>query len=283
MYPCNFSQPNLVCVAALDQSYALASFSDWGSTSVDVGAPGTNILSTYAGTSATIQDSLNSGWFSNGGAWVYSTWADGSGNSHNILADPLTWPAGTYPANVNDHVYKTFDLSAYSTAFLHFSLAGVVASGDGFNFRTTGSGGDPFATTGGGPLNYSSWTPLTFDITTCRTATCSIGFQLWSGASSPGAMGPALRSFSIDTLTLNATSYNTIDGTSMASPEVAGLATMLRAYNPQYTYTDVVSAITSAGRPVPGLSGKTTTGKAIDVMASLAYINAPTGLVAVVQ
>ncbi len=45
-YPCNFSQANLVCVAALDQNYALASFSNWGATSVDVGAPGTNILST---------------------------------------------------------------------------------------------------------------------------------------------------------------------------------------------------------------------------------------------
>ncbi|HMG60332.1 MAG TPA: S8 family serine peptidase, partial [Burkholderiales bacterium] len=47
-YPCNFTQPNLVCVAALDPNYALASFSNFGATSVDVGAPGTNILSTWA-------------------------------------------------------------------------------------------------------------------------------------------------------------------------------------------------------------------------------------------
>src|SRR5712692_10206923 len=49
-YPCNFTQLNLVCVAALDPNYALASFSNYGATSVDVGAPGTNILSTWAGT-----------------------------------------------------------------------------------------------------------------------------------------------------------------------------------------------------------------------------------------
>jgi len=46
-WPCNFIQTNLLCVAALDQSYTLANFSDWGATSVDVGAPGTNILSLF--------------------------------------------------------------------------------------------------------------------------------------------------------------------------------------------------------------------------------------------
>jgi subtilisin family serine protease len=131
-YPCNLTQPNLVCVAALDQNYALAGFSNWGATSVDVGAPGTNILS------------------------------------------------------------------------------------------TTG-------------------------------------------------------------VNLNSTSYGTMNGTSMASPEVAGLAAMLRAYNPQYTYADTVGAIKNGGRSVQALAGKTTTGKAVDVMSSLAYINPPTGLTATVQ
>jgi len=132
-YPCNFTQSNLVCVAALDQNYALASFSNRGAASVDVGAPGTNILST------------------------------------------------------------------------------------------------------------------------------------WVGAASSN------------------TSYNTIHGTSMAAPEVAGLAAMLRAFNPQYTYLDTVNAIKSGGRPVPALAGTTSSGKAADVMSSLAYLNAPTGVTATVR
>jgi len=69
----------------------------------------------------------------------------------------------------------------------------------------------------------------------------------------------------------------------MATPEVAGLAVMLRAYNPQYTYADTVNAIKNGGRSIPVLFGKTTTGRAVDVMSSLAYINAPTGLMATVQ
>lgn len=132
-YPCSFIQPNLVCAAALDQNYALASFSSWGATSVDVGAPGTNILST------------------------------------------------------------------------------------------------------------------------------------WAGAQSSNS------------------SYNTIDGTSMASPQAAGLASMLRAFNPQYTFIDTVNAIKSGGRSVPALAGRTASGKAVDVMSSLAYINPPRAVTATVR
>jgi hypothetical protein len=58
---------------------------------------------------------------------------------------------------------------------------------------------------------------------------------------------------------------------------------MLRAYNPQYTYADTVGAIKNGGRSVPALAGKTATGKAADVMSSLAYINPPTGVTATVR
>jgi thermitase len=132
-FPCAFTQPNLLCVAALDQNYALAVFSNWGPTSVDLAAPGTNILST------------------GGGA--------GSGSS----------------------------------------------------------------------------------------------------------------------------SYDTFNGTSMAAPQVAGLASMLRAFNPQYTYADTVSAIRNGGRSVDALAGITATGRAADAMPSLAYLNPPTGLTATLQ
>lgn len=133
IFPCAFTQPNLLCVAALDQNYALAAFSNWGPNSVDLGAPGTNILST------------------------------------------------------------------------------------------------------------------------------------WGGAGS------------------NSSSYNTLNGTSMAAPQVAGLATMLRAFNPQYSYADTVSAIRNGGRPTGTLAGLTATGKAADAMPSLAYLSPPTGLTATLQ
>jgi subtilisin family serine protease len=46
-YPCAFPQDNILCVAAIDQKFQKASFSNYGSTSVDVAAPGTNVWSTW--------------------------------------------------------------------------------------------------------------------------------------------------------------------------------------------------------------------------------------------
>ncbi len=45
-YPSDYDLPNIISVAATDQNDAITSFSNFGATSVDVGAPGENILST---------------------------------------------------------------------------------------------------------------------------------------------------------------------------------------------------------------------------------------------
>jgi subtilisin family serine protease len=45
-YPASYDSPNILSVAALDNQGALASFSNYGANSVDVAAPGVNILST---------------------------------------------------------------------------------------------------------------------------------------------------------------------------------------------------------------------------------------------
>jgi subtilisin family serine protease len=45
-YPSNYNAPNVVAVAATDNRDALASFSNFGSTTVDLGAPGVDVLST---------------------------------------------------------------------------------------------------------------------------------------------------------------------------------------------------------------------------------------------
>jgi subtilisin family serine protease len=48
-YPASYRGPNTVTVAATDDNDALASFSDYGKGSVDLGAPGVNIVSTIPG------------------------------------------------------------------------------------------------------------------------------------------------------------------------------------------------------------------------------------------
>jgi len=46
-YPASYVQDNIIAVAATDNNDALASFSNYGSTRVDLAAPGVTILSTY--------------------------------------------------------------------------------------------------------------------------------------------------------------------------------------------------------------------------------------------
>ena len=288
-FPCGLTRPNLVCVAALDQRYALASFSNWGATSVDVGAPGTNILSTYAGSKTTIADHFNTGgtlnWTTSGGGWAYAALTRG-GSIVDTLIDPASFPSGSYLNNADNRAYKTFNLSGANAAVLQFAAQVSILTGDALNVNYSASGGDPFVggvqLIGGSGSTGGVVVPFSFDLTGCIGVTCSVGFQLKSDAGG-ASQGAGILDFGISTLQLGASTYRVVSGTSMATPEVAGLAAMLRAYNPRYTHADTVNAIKNAGRAVAALSGKTTTGRAVDAMASLAYINPPTGLSAAVQ
>ena len=208
------------------------------------------------------------------------------------LNNPGTsWGTALYNANTDDRYYKTFNLSGVNAATIETYVGVNVINGDFFNINFKSTGGDPFAAGGTNLSSVTNWhdgilyaNPSgQLNITPCISATCSIGFQLLSGAATPKDFGVEMTNFSITTLTLNNTSYNTIDGTSMASPEVAGVAALVWAHNPLYTYADVANAIKNGGRPTPALSGKTTTGKAVDALGSLAYINPPTGIAVVVH
>src|SRR5262249_16722435 len=48
-YPASYTADNLISVAALDRNDNLAPFSNFGATSVDLGAPGVSIYSTLSG------------------------------------------------------------------------------------------------------------------------------------------------------------------------------------------------------------------------------------------
>ncbi len=48
-YPASYTNPNVIAVAASDHNDNIAAFSHWGATSVDLAAPGVNIVSTVPG------------------------------------------------------------------------------------------------------------------------------------------------------------------------------------------------------------------------------------------
>jgi subtilisin family serine protease len=286
MYPCNFTHSNILCVAAVTQNNSLATFSNYGTTSVDVAAPGTNIVSTWPGTHTTISDPLSSGWnFSttSTNGWGYKTTCV-SGSPPGCLVNPFNFNHSTakYNNNTDDHTWKSFNLSGASNAILNFYLIyDTEITNDKITPMISTTLGDPtssntpldssFSGTSGGAL-----TPLSYDISAYISATTTIGFNFTSDTSKNN-LGSAIGFFNIETLKPNNITYNMISGTSMATPQIAGLAAMLFAYNPNFAYNDVINSIVGGGSTLAVLNGKTKNSKTANAINALNFINKPTG------
>jgi hypothetical protein len=130
-YPSNYTSPNLIAVTATDQNDNLTYFSNYGFSSVDVAAPGVNILST-----------LNNGGFGykngtsmatphvSGLAALLWGWTLSSTSGNRILAAP----------DIVQRIIQTVDPLP--------SLSGKIVSGGRINaFKALGEGGGCFIAT----------------------------------------------------------------------------------------------------------------------------------------
>ncbi len=287
-YPCDY-QPtvdaspaapgaieNIICVAATDQADGLAAFSDWGATSVDIGAPGTEILSTYPKQEAWMADDFETDNFA-------STWL------------PYGAEPGFDRAGASDGPLTSFGMTdTPGGAPAASSVYGVLSA----------EASEPPAGTGacrikgmrmrkGGSLSYGLFLDagngLTYDFISSETVgSAMVGFQTapiyglgghelqmffeYASDSTPtaseGFWGDNLR---LDCYApLNAGSaYSFLQGTSMAAPHVTGAAALLFSLEPEATVTEVRDALLQSAEPVASLAGKTTTGGRLDVAAAL--------------
>ena len=276
-YPCNFPQDNVICVTALDQTFNITAFSNLGKTNVDVGAPGVNVLSAWPGT--TIQDNF-SGWTRTGG-WVVT---DCAGTLPPVLANPADWCSfGLYPPNAADVAHKNFAIPTGMVAQVGFLEDVAITALDTLTFAKRVGGGDPFPT---GTLipQFNGVNSVSVNANECLGATCSFGFRLASDAIAAGSdFGAGVALFEINTVQNGSDVYQVLNGTSMATPHVSGVAAMVWAYNPNYSYADVVNSVKFGGDAIAALQNNTVTGRAANAAGSLRFINPPTNVSAVVS
>jgi len=118
-YPSNYNLPNVVSVAATDNRDEIAGFSNYGSVSVDIGAPGVDIASTY----------VNSGY-----VW----------NSGTSMATPnVTGVVALIRSEFPDWNYQQVIDHLYSTARPAASMAGITTTGGIANAEAAMAGGEP--------------------------------------------------------------------------------------------------------------------------------------------
>jgi len=110
----------------------------------------------------------------------------------------------------------------------------------------------------------------------CVKTNCSFGFKLETDGSG-NDHGIAVTDLTIQKVVDGATATNIIDGTSMATPHVAGIVAMAWTVAPSKSYTEIRDAVINSGDDIVALDGNTTTGRAADARKAIEAANdAPT-------
>lgn len=282
-YPASYNLPNIIAVAATDHNDNLASFSNFGVTSVDVAAPGVNVLSSVPSLSLGPEVQLFSENFESGlGNWTHwgtnDLWeltdTDSVSPTHSLADSPL----GDYLNNTDSYItYDTsFNLVDKITT-LEYKVKNELESGDYLFIGGTISGtfvplftlnldGIIGGSSGGNFESHTTYISLFGDLTN----NTNIGFNLFSNASNVDD-GVYIDDviFKARDLLIAGYDYIAYNGTSMAAPHVAGLAALIWAEDDSLTHSEVKERILNGVEVKTSLKEKTLTGGRINAYNSL--------------
>jgi subtilisin family serine protease/formylglycine-generating enzyme required for sulfatase activity len=264
-YPASYSAPNIISVMATDSSGNATVFSNYGSGSVDIAAPGAGIIAANVRRTTAYDDNFSLG---------ANDWLNGTvPGSSPWTRDYRSFRGSFAPYNMAG-IYKYFDFTGKQG--LRAELTGYLILGYGDILL--------FEVWDGTAWNYVDVIAWPGDMALSKSLDVSafdgqVGYariMLYCDVWSYGAS--FTRFCEIDTIKItevasNSTSnpeYLSVDGTSFSAPLVAGTAALLLSKNPALTGAEVKQAILSTASTRSSLSGKSVTGGIVNVSAALA-------------
>ena len=274
-YPCNYTSVNLICVAATSENDALADFSNFGAESVDLAAPGTDIVSAWPAYTAlsteTFETDMAGRWLAGGAP---NTWARTNSAHAGGTSSVTDSPGGAYTANADNWLAKVGPTSFAERIGCQAAYNLRLDTEAGFDFLSVDSSTDNSSWTprgGWSGTTQGEFFPLETDLSAENgQSTVYVRFRLQSDETinDDGAYVDDVVLRCIST-TYGADDYNSIQGTSMATPHVAGVAALVFAQHPTASVGQVRAAVLGSVDRVGGLSGVVATGGRLNACRAL--------------
>ncbi|MDD2224835.1 MAG: S8 family serine peptidase [Candidatus Shapirobacteria bacterium] len=293
-YPSDYDLDNIISVAATDNKDQLASFSNYGGTSVDVGAPGVNIYSTVSFRKDYIEDYLD---YTNGSG-SYWQLANTSNVGKIFVTDSRTPYSNDSDYTITSENINISAVASNPTKFIFKAQCYDVGTTDSNDDATSDYVALEFSGNGTDFVEVSKFNKASISgmsTGSCGSSYCSNTFNVdigssyltsnfkyrlhWVTDSSLNTdTGCYVYNIKIIDYPENGTDagYDFKDGTSMATPHVTGLAGYLLSINPLVTYSQLRDIILNNGDSTDALAGKTTTGKRINAYNSVLEMGAVT-------
>lgn len=281
-YPCQadeapgFDAANSLCVAATNRSDALAGFSNFGDRSVDLAAPGTTVLSSSANrrlfTETFEASDFSSRWTNDSG----DTWA--RTNESPLSSFGVTdSPGSSYVAGKTNAVTsQAFSLPAgYGACALSYYRSINLASGDTFRIDVLRNGAVASSLTLGAGSNGARRSFFELDHDFDAGGAIQIRLVLVANADTAVANGVHMDDIALDCAgNPSDGGYEFLQGTSMATPHVAGAAGLLASHVPAAGAADLRAALLGSVDPLASLAGKTATGGRLNARRALETVAA---------